>query len=53
MAPKIIKKSNKFTGKASLNGLTVGSTRTPTLVMPSAFLWPVLVPSALAGSGAG
>ena len=27
--------------------LTVGSTRTPTLAMPSAFSWPVLVPSAL------
>ena len=28
-------------------GLTVGSTRTPTLAMASPFLWPVLVPSAL------
>ena len=27
--------------------LTVGSTRTPTLAMPSAFSWPVLVPYAL------
>lgn len=27
--------------------LTGGSTRTPTLAMPSAFFWPVLVPSAL------
>ena len=33
-------------------GLTVGSTRTPTLAMASPFSWPVLVPSAF-GSGAG
>ena len=33
--------------------LTVRSTRTPTQAMASPFSWPVLVPSALAGSGAG
>jgi len=41
-----------MTETIELAGLTVGSTRTPTLAMPSAFLWPVLVPSAF-GSGAG
>jgi hypothetical protein len=39
---------------ASATSLTVGSTRTPTLAMPSAFLWPVLVPfSRCAPYGAG
>ena len=33
--------------------LTVRSTRTQPRAMPSAFSWPLLVPSALAGSGAG
>jgi hypothetical protein len=33
--------------------LTVRSTRTQPRAMPSAFSWPLVVPSALAGSGAG
>jgi hypothetical protein len=33
--------------------LTVRSTRTQPRAMPSAFSWPLLVPSALTGSGAG
>ena len=33
--------------------LTGRSTRTPTLAMPSAFYWPVLVPCGLSASGAG
>jgi hypothetical protein len=40
-------------GASSRTSLTVGSTRTPKLAMASPFLWPALVPSALAGSGAG
>ena len=35
------------------HSLTVRSTRTQPRAMPSAFSWPLLVPSALAGSGAG
>ena len=35
------------------HSLTVRSTRTQPRAMPSAFSWPLLVPSALTGSGAG
>ena len=35
------------------HSLTVRSTRTPTQAMASPFSWPVLVPYALPGSGAG
>jgi hypothetical protein len=38
---------NETIEKADLFGLTGRSTRTPTLAMPSAFSWPVLVPCAL------
>ena len=39
---------------ASCRAMPDGSVnRTPTQAMPSAFSWPLLVPSALAGSGAG
>ena len=41
------------TPSPSRHSLTVRSTRTPTQAMASPFSWPVLVPSALAGSGAG
>ena len=41
------------TPSPSRHNLTVRSTRTPTQAMASPFSWPVLVPSALAGSGAG
>ena len=41
------------TPSTSRHSLTVRSTRTQPRAMPSAFSWPLLVPSALAGSGAG
>ncbi len=41
------------TPSPSRHSLTVRSTRTQPRAMPSAFSWPLLVPSALAGSGAG
>jgi hypothetical protein len=41
------------TPSPSRPSLTVRSTRTQPRAMPSAFSWPLLVPSALAGSGAG
>jgi hypothetical protein len=41
------------TPSTSLSSLTVRSTRTQPRAMPSAFSWPLVVPSALAGSGAG
>ena len=41
------------TPSPSRPSLTVRSTRTQPRAMPSAFSWPLVVPSALAGSGAG
>ena len=41
------------TPSTSRPSLTVRSTRTQPRAMPSAFSWPLLVPSALKGSGAG
>jgi hypothetical protein len=41
------------TPSTSRPSLTVRSTRTQSRAMPSAFSWPLVVPSALAGSGAG